>query len=1239
MTSLPQKPKDAHWTDEQWAAIATRNQNTLVAAAAGSGKTAVLVERIIHQLMNVEDPIDVDRLLVVTFTNAAAAEMRQRVGEALEAALSLQPGNLHLRRQLSILNRASISTLHSFCIEVLRKYYYKLALDPEFRILDETEAAIMREEIMEELFEENYSKQDNEPFFQLVDTYSSDRSDAGLQRLVERLYDFSRSHPWPEHWLDEIVGLYEVADVETIDEIPWVNDLLGEINHQLQDAKTLLERAEQLVAVSGGPRPYGEAIQSDLAQVTNLMKAGKSWNLLYEVFQELSFPSLKRISKKDEVNEYLKEEVKSLRNTAKDIIQSVHELFFSRAPHDYLEDQTKMSPLIKTLVQLVKEFGDRFYAAKLEKGVLDFSDLEHCCLKVLLEEGSTPSNFIPSETALDYKEQFIEVLVDEYQDTNLVQETIIQLVSKDNNLFMVGDVKQSIYRFRLAEPSLFLEKYKSFSKKGNENGLRIDLSRNFRSRAEVINGTNFIFRQIMNESIGELEYGKDAELIDGLDYPETDNTEIEMLLIDRSGANAEEETIEDVEEAEREQLEASLIANKIKQLIGKDGEKQSLVYDKKLKRMRPITYRDIVILMRSTSTAAGTVMEELKRHGIPAYVEMSTGYFEATEIAVMMSLLKIIDNPDQDIPLASVLRSPIVGLTEEELANIRIADRSGSFFDAMKTLIEQNDTTELHVKLGDFYGKLVNWRTVARQGALSDVIWQIYRETHYYDFVGGLPGGMQRQANLRALYDRARQYEKTSFRGLFRFLRFIERMQDKGKDLGTARALGEQEDVVRLMTIHKSKGLEFPVVFIAGLSKQFNMQDLNAKVLLHKNYGLGTKFIDTDNRISYPTLLQLGIKEQMHKELLAEEMRVLYVAMTRAREKLFLIATVKEAEKQIQKWQQHLWNQNWLLADYERRKSKSYLDWLGPALIRHKHSEILRSYLEVTEVQGNDIYLDESKWNVSIVPAMQLITVDENEQLQDDEKIKRLRDGRPVSVENDYRNEVYGHLSWTYPNQPLTEIKSKQTVTELKRQNEWLDEQSDQVYVTSFSHPAQERPRFLQKNKLTAAERGTAMHTLMQHLPFAKTVTETVLRELLDKLVNKEILTVDQAKAIDLSLILDFAKTPLFDKLAEASKTYRETPFTYSLPAAGSNDRDERVIIQGVIDLVIEEKDGLILLDYKTDAITGRFQKGMEEAEPILKKRYEVQLSLYEKAIHEIWKKPVKEKYLYFFDGSHILQL
>ncbi len=1244
MREVIPKPEGAQWTNEQWQAITARGEDILVAAAAGSGKTAVLVERIIRRLTD-QDGVDVDRLLIVTFTNAAAAEMRKRIGLALEKALQERPGSLHLRRQLTLLNRASISTLHSFCIEVLRKYYYQLDLDPNFRVADETEAELIRQEVLEELLEEEYGLEDNEPFFDLVDRFSTDRADDEIQNMIIRLYDFSRSYPWPDQWLDQMVEKYSVSEnIERIEELSWTNELIQDVQLQLRGMTELIGQAKQWACHPAGPAPYYDTLVNDEQMIMDLIKAGtESWEKVYETFQVSSFSRLKPC-KGDEYDEALIERVKAIRNRVKKQVESLQEELFSRTPASFINHIRELSPVMHTLIKLVKSFSSRFQSAKKEKVLVDFSDLEHFCLEVLSGEESSAERLIPSQAAQEYRQKFIEVLVDEYQDTNLVQESIVQLVTKEqkegSNLFMVGDVKQSIYRFRLAEPSLFLNKYKRFYESEPGEGIRIDLSRNFRSRRDVIDSTNFLFKQIMNETVGEIEYDEAAKLRLGADYPENEQAATELVLIDRSEEDGEDEDIESLESI---QLEARWMAGRIKQLIGHNEDQQPYqVYDGKLKQYRPIEYRDIVILLRSTSTTAPVLQEEFKKQGIPAYADLSTGYFEAVEVSVMLALLQVIDNPYQDIPLASVLRSPIIALSGEELAKVRIADKNGSYYEAVLAFLKQAESSDTYEKVNLFYKKLQHWRTKARQGDLSDLIWQVYRETGYYDYVGGMPGGQQRQANLRALYDRARQYENTSFRGLFRFLRFIERMRDQGKDLGTARALGEQEDVVRIMTIHKSKGLEFPVVFLSNLNKRFNEMDLRGGFLLHKEIGFGAKFMNPKHRISYPTLPQLAIQKRLRMEMVAEEMRILYVALTRAQEKLILVGAVRELDKQVKQWEHMVSRKGWLLPDFERASAKSYLDWIGPAVIRHPSMELLRNRVGSGNVIDESVIQTQHKWELAILQSRDIAVIDDEREADKSDQLEKIKSWVPVST--DEESEVAESLSWCYPYRLSRRHMSKQSVTELKRGMETRDEYGDTSFVRQYRNLIGERPNFMQEKSLNAAERGTAIHLVMQHvMKPSETISEETIEETVAKLVNNELMTQEQAEVIDIKSIEQFFKTELGARIQHCSTVHREVPFSLALPARDAysdwdGSLDEHVLVQGVIDCVIEEEDGLVLLDYKTDAIRNRFED-FEHARPVLERRYTVQLDLYSKALEQIWKKPCKEKFLYFFDGGHLLSL
>ncbi|URM32101.1 helicase-exonuclease AddAB subunit AddA [Cytobacillus firmus] len=1249
--TIPPKPEGTTWTDDQWKAIMAKGQDILVAAAAGSGKTAVLVERIINKIIADEDPINVDELLVVTFTNASAAEMRHRIGEALEKAINDNPRSAHLRKQVSLLNRASISTLHSFCLEMIRKYYYMTDIDPAFRIADETEAQLLRDEVLEELFEDEYGKEGNEGFFALVDTFTNDRSDTALQDIIRDLYDFARSNPSPDQYLDSIVEMYNVNGVSSLEQLPFVRSLLEDIDLQLKGAKQLLEYGLELTKLPGGPAPRAENFIADLHVVNTLIEAkNDSWTMLYEAMQSWSFGRAKTC-KGDEYDEGLIEKAKKLRDQAKKIITGLQEELFFRRQESFMRDMAEMKPHIEELVRLVKAFSIRFDQVKTEKGLVDFADLEHYCLDILSstdEEG----RLLPSEAALVCRNQFKEVLVDEYQDTNMVQEAILQLVTADSeengNLFMVGDVKQSIYRFRLAEPNLFLGKYTRFDRDGERAGLRIDLARNFRSRKEVLQGTNYIFKQIMGTSVGEIEYDQAAELIKGAPYSEDQEQPVELAIIDLEGSEKSEPDPEsmdegfDSEDLAQSQLEARYMASKIKEIIGNRKE----VYNTKTHSGRPAKYRDIVILLRSM-TWAPQIMEEFKQQGIPVYANLSSGYFEATEVAIMMSLLKVIDNPYQDIPLASVLRSPILGLTEEELAQIRIQNKSGSFYEALTSFCRNHptlETGELYEKVRPFFDALEEWRVMARQGSLSELIWNLYRQTRFYDFVGGMPGGKQRQANLRALYDRARQYEATSFRGLFRFLRFIERMRDRGDDLGAARALGEQEDVVRLMTIHSSKGLEFPFVFIAGLARNFNTMDLKKPYMLDKEFGFAAKYVNAEKRISYPSLPQIAFKRKKKMEMLAEEMRVLYVALTRAKEKLYLVSSVKSADKKLNKWLQVSEHKDWLLNEYDRASANSYLDWIGPALVRHRECEALRAEVQVDPLVPGDILEHPSCWNITIIKSEEAAVLPEEANEGETDLLKLVYEGKTVPAESAFKDKVEEQLSWKYTYKQAAQARSKQSVSEVKRQREiFSEEDSGTELIRKISKPMLSRPRFMQEKSLSPAERGTAMHAVMQHIDFSRPATVETISSKMDEMVRKELLTEEQRASIEPQLILQFFETELGQRMIQAISVRREIPFSLSFPAreiySDWQGEDEPVLIQGIVDCVFEDEQGLVLLDYKTDGISGRYKGGFAEAKPVLENRYKVQIDMYTRALEQILKREVNERYLFFFDGAHTIKL
>ncbi|WP_207577872.1 helicase-exonuclease AddAB subunit AddA [Listeria seeligeri] len=1226
---IPEKPNDSTWTDDQWKAIQADGENILVAAAAGSGKTAVLVTRIIEKLINEKSNWNVDELLIVTFTNASAAEMKFRIGKALEDELAQDPDSAHLKKQVAMLNYASISTLHSFCLEIIRKHYFEADIDPNFRLIEPIESSMIRDEVLENLLEEAYSIENNNDFFHLVESFTGDRSDTELHMLISKLYDFSRANPSPDEWLENMVRFYETTNISSITELPYFPIMKEDIELRINQAKNYLLTAIDYAGEIGGPAPYLSTLEAELGQINTLNQM--TWNQWEDVqisIESINFKRIPALKNKSDYDEEYVEEAKKFRDAAKKEIKNVLIDWFSRNEFNYLADLEKMKPDIETLSNLVKKFAQNFFEEKQKRGVLDFNDLEHLALNILLKEGA------PSEVAKSYQKQFKEVLIDEYQDTNMVQETILGLVTRTNetsgNLFMVGDVKQSIYRFRLAEPTLFMAKYQQYRQDGTNGGIRIDLSRNFRSRKEVLNATNFIFRQLMDKQVAEIDYDDAAELTLGARFPESQNMSTELLLIDMKTEEIEATDDElSPQELQKNQVEARAIAMKIRDMV----DNKFPIYDKKMQQNRPIQYRDIVILSRAM-TSAPDIEEAMKILDIPFYANNNSGYFETTEVATMIALMKVIDNPYQDIPLAAVLRSPIVGLKEEELGQIRMAKKKGYFFDAMLAFKDAVNS-EAADKISEFIKQLNNWRELSIRENLTSLIWQIYQETNFYEFVGGLPGGKKRQANLRALYDRANQYEKTSFRGLFRFVRFVERLEIRGDDLGTAKTLGEKEDVVRMMTVHASKGLEFPVVIVAGLSRKFNMRDIYSKSLLDKDYGFASAYRDIEKMIVYPTIMQQAIKQKKIREMIAEEMRVLYVALTRAEEKLILVGTVPDFEKTSKNWLQVAKGKETILPAAVRAKAKCYLDWVGYTLIRHtSFKELLCE--ELIQTLPTDMVLQIE------IKTKEMFLSSEKEGVKQDNWMGNIKAHQPVPVQSAYKDEIKRFMNYQYKDEASTEIRAKQSVTELKRQFTLQDSWSDTTLLKEFQKVSLDRPKFLQKNKLSATEVGTAMHTLMQAVSLENKPSEEDVKQLLQTMMEKDILTDAQVKAINIDQIIGFFESELGQKvLSEKENVKREVPFSYLLPVEKLDKQanlDEHVLIQGVVDSMIEQEDSIILIDYKTDKIAGRYS-GWEAAEKIMKERYQVQIKLYAEAIEAISGKKVSQAYLYFFDGQHICQI
>ncbi|WP_027633107.1 helicase-exonuclease AddAB subunit AddA [Clostridium hydrogeniformans] len=1256
------------WTSEQESAIVTRNCNLLVAAAAGSGKTAVLVERIIRMITDLNNPVDIDKLLVVTFTKAAASEMRERIGDAISKKLDENPSSKVLQRQLTLLNKSNITTMHSFCLDVIKNNFHHIDLDPSFRIADQTEIILMKQEIIEELFEDMYNLEDkNHEFFNLIDAFSGNRDDKNIQSLVESIYSFSMSGPSPKIWLRNKAEDFNLKDDFNMADSKWVKILMKGIEDEV---KSFIKDIENIrdICEDEGLLKAKENIEETLGALYVLMESiDKSYDDIYISLGNIPFS---RLTLKG-VEEDTKEVITS---TRKDIKKRIEKLYNSiNFPmEESVEAIKEMYPIMKALVNLIIEFMDRFEENKRKKGLLDFNDLEHLCLKIL-NEGYETGEVIPSQVALGIREKFDEVLVDEYQDSNNVQETIIDLVSRKlsdkPNVFMVGDVKQSIYRFRQAKPELFLNKYNTYSEEEGEKDRKILLYKNFRSREEVVDGVNYVFKKIMSEMVGELEYTDKEALNLGANYKECneENSEVggalEFHVVDLKEDDGEEIIIEETKYEENEeedldkiQIEAKLVASRIKDIMREDKENKFMVYDKGIDGYREVKFKDIVILLRATKNWAEVFTEELAKSDIPSYADASSGYFDAIEIKTIMSLLQIIDNPLQDIPMLSVLRSPIFSFTSEELIDIRVFNRDKYFYESLKDIasgnLEKNNfesgyvvEPELKEKASRVIESLSKWRDKAIHMPIDEFIWYLYMDTAYYGYVRAMPNGVQRQANLRILFQRAKQYEKTSFKGLFNFINFINKLKKNSGDMGSAKTLGENENVVRIMSIHKSKGLEFPVVFLSGCGKQFNDLDLKGQILYHEELGFGPDYVNYDDKFKFPTIAKEAIKKKIKMENLSEEMRVLYVAFTRAREKLIITGTSKDLRKDCEKWGKAIRNRvNDKIPSTEIFNSKRYLDWIGMALMIHRDGEILRDYSQVEVNSSESEKL--STWKVYNYNKYDLIVDKVLEVVDENLTEEEFFETRLEKVA--YGNEINRRLDWKYYYIEASKLPANISVSELKRSS-LLEENQGEIYnlYEEKKENIIRKPLFLQENKgLSAAERGTAVHGVMQHLDLNRVESVEDIKKQLTLMMARELLTEEEVKAINPYKILSFFNSDIGRKLLEIHKKdkdliHRETPFYIEIPSTIINNslekdkyKDEKVRLQGVIDCFIEENDHIILVDYKTDYV-----ENTSEAISSIKDRYMSQLDYYTEALERITGKKVEKRYIYLFYIEKVIEL
>lgn len=1247
------------WTKEQQEVIDHRDGNLLVSAAAGSGKTAVLVERIISMILDTKEKVDIDKLLVVTFTNAAASEMRERIADAvskaLEEATKLEKKDVieHLQKQILFLNKANITTIHSFCLDVIKNNIHLITLDPNFRIGDTTECQLIAQEAIDEVFEELYEQgylgdensEKGKRFLKLIDSFAERNGDNQVQSLIMSIYNFAMSFPNPEKWLNESADAFLVGDDFDFTSSKWGRIVINSVKTEIEDIVGNMEKALATVHPYLGEIENIQKIITESERIDVVYNSlDKGWDDFIKAIGEFypeDYRKGKKIKKDDPdemreawkiATEYRKEAIESMKKVA--------EMYKNRYSKDIKKEIDMSYPIVRAISDAVLEFWKKFEEAKRDKGIIDFNDIEHFALEILVDEDENGRQ-IPSETAKRYSEEFKEIFVDEYQDSNLVQEAILSSIANKEmpNRFMVGDVKQSIYRFRQAKPEIFLHKYETYSTEKDKDGRKIMLYKNFRSRKNVLDAVNFIFENIMSKELGEIEYNDDEKLNPGAVFEECyeENAIVggscDVHIIEKkANENLTDEQLEEEEDLDNIQIEARAIGKIIKEIVGKNSDgKIQMVYDKEEKRYRQAKYKDIVILLRATSNWASVLTEEFTNMDIPVYADTGTGYFDTIEIKTIVSLLKVIDNPMQDIPLLAVLKSPIYNFTPEELIDIRIVNRNVSFYEAMKIYASFDDCDNKKVR--DFLERLDDYQERSSYLSTDELLWYLYNETGYYAYAAILPAGKQRQANLRILFERAKQFEDTSFKGIFNFINFVEKLKKSDSDMGEAKTLSENADVVRIMSIHKSKGLEFPIVICGGMGKRFNKMDMNRGILYHHELGYGPQVVNLETRLSYPSMMKEAMKKQMVVEMLSEEMRVLYVAFTRAKEKLIITGAVNDVEKNLQKWasnSQKVMKDN-KLDRYNLLKSASFLDWIMSVAIAHKDARgILPFDSEIVEKE------DESEWKFKIHKREDYTLSSE-----DEEEINLadvLREELASSREVDYSEIVRTRLDFKYPYQKSVEKSGSISVTEIKRL--WNLEREDNLEIdineieSSRNNKKTEikRPKFIQENKdekLSPTHRGSVVHLVMQIINMDRVSTIDEIKNQIEEFVQKEIITQKEADVVNPFKIYKFFKSELGTRMKNADFVGREKAFyteinMKNLFAKEGIDYDESIMLRGIIDAYFEENGEIVLLDYKTDFVN-------EENREEVVDRYRKQLEIYAKVIEEITDKKVKEQYIYLF--------
>lgn len=1115
--------------------------------------------------------------------------MREKILEAIYKKIEENPEDENLQKQVILLNKASISTIHSFCLDVIKNNFYEIDVSANTRIADDSEILLLQQEVIDDLFEEKYEEEDSN-FIKLIKTYTKYNQDEVLKDLILRVYSYIQASPFPEEWLEEQIEKLNIEDGTNFSDTVWGKIITENANQILEDSILKLQNIRTKMTRFPELDKFTAKIEDDIDKYTYIQNNLSDWDTAVEAINTLKNATW---IKDQKITNDLKDEAKDVRESTKDEFKKVKKLM-NCSSEEAVQDIKYMYPILKMLKDLILEFSQKFYQRKREKNIMDFSDMEHLALKILVKKDEN-GNIVKSEIAKKYENKFEEIAIDEYQDSNLVQEYILTSVSRGNNIFMVGDVKQSIYKFRQARPKLFLDKYDNYKLDPvNGEDRKIQLFKNFRSRSNILDFTNLVFEDIMSRELGNIEYNQDEYLNLGANFEEIQNqdykTELEILDLSEENDDIwktdEEETEEEQEKVEDVVLEARFVARKIKELI--DDKYQ--IIDKKTGR-RDIQYKDIAILLRTSSGVANVYEKEISELEIPVYSDSSSQYLQSVEIETIMSLLRIINNPMQDIPLVTVMRSPIGNFTDNELIEIRMADRNSSFYEALL----KSDLEKAH----RFLALLKELREDEEYMTLDEWIWNIYTKTGYMNYVNLMPNGALRVSNLRMLFERAKQYEEASFKGLYNFINFIDKIKFNQEDLKAAKIIGENENVVRIMTIHKSKGLEFPVVILAGVGKQFNFRDLNGKILLDQDLGMGPQYIDSDRYIEFKTLAKKALAIKAKNEAISEEMRILYVALTRAKEKLIIVGRQKDVNKKMSEKQKLLEIYSTIddnkINPYLLQKYKTYLDWLE--LIYLKEGVANTKNLFTVNINKREKTSVKIENEVEDISEKIIEESNKNNDEQEKEKIKEI-------------------LNWQYKHQSIEGIPTKTSVSKLKEKRE------QEVQIT-------QEPKFINeeaKTKLTGAQKGTLIHLCLQKMKETEEYNLEKITELIEKLKDKEIITEIEAQNIDKEKLLEYTNSQLWTELKQAKEIHKEHPFYINIKASRiynqiNKEDDEEILVQGVIDLFfIDKDDKLILVDYKTDYV---------QNENELVEEYKGQLDLYKEALEQSLNKKVDKMCIY----------